>query len=173
MTYKMTSNHTVIRTIDNALIPADPGNRDWQEYQAWLEAGNMPNPVDEPALDDAKAGALAEIDRQGGERRLIYITAIPGQDGTYIAKQNEALAWVAAGSPALGFTGFPYAEAEAAMTGDTVAETLATYRAQSDMMNAINAQLEAVRISKKREVMSAQDVAAVQAILANLEWPQP
>ncbi len=36
------------RDADGAIIPADPQNIDWQAYQAWLEAGNTPAPV-EPA----------------------------------------------------------------------------------------------------------------------------
>lgn len=27
-------------------IPNAPGNRDWEEYQRWLEAGNVPEPAE-------------------------------------------------------------------------------------------------------------------------------
>tara|TARA_B100000282_G_C31441256_1_gene358103 strand:- start:36 stop:203 length:168 start_codon:yes stop_codon:yes gene_type:complete len=30
------------RIEDNAFIPFDDGNRDYQEYKAWIEAGNTP-----------------------------------------------------------------------------------------------------------------------------------
>ena len=33
----------VRRVSDNAFIPDDPQNRDWQAYQAWLAAGGVPN----------------------------------------------------------------------------------------------------------------------------------
>lgn len=40
----------IVRALDGALIPADPGNTDWQAYQAWLEAGNTPaDPPTPPA----------------------------------------------------------------------------------------------------------------------------
>lgn len=37
----------VMRLPDMALIPNNPDNRDWVEYQAWLAAGNVPLPADE------------------------------------------------------------------------------------------------------------------------------
>lgn len=41
------STPMVIRQSDGAVIPADPRNRDYQEYQTWLAAGNEPDPADE------------------------------------------------------------------------------------------------------------------------------
>ena len=37
----------IARTADNAFIPPDPGNTDYQEYLAWLAEGNEPLPADD------------------------------------------------------------------------------------------------------------------------------
>jgi len=38
------NENLILRLPDNAYIPNDPDNTDWQAYQEWLAAGNTPLP---------------------------------------------------------------------------------------------------------------------------------
>ena len=53
--YKQQPNHPItgavaiciIRIEDNAVIPFDPANTDYQEYLKWVAEGNTPLPAEE------------------------------------------------------------------------------------------------------------------------------
>ncbi len=46
--FKLTNTTTIIRIEDNAFIPNDSANVDYQAYLRWLEEGNIPNPYVPP-----------------------------------------------------------------------------------------------------------------------------
>ena len=49
MTYTLTqAPDIIVRDEDQAFIPADPDNVDYQEYLAWLDEGNQPTPYTPP-----------------------------------------------------------------------------------------------------------------------------
>ena len=45
--FNLTEANIVICISDNAFIPFDPANTDYQQYLAWLAAGNTPLPAEE------------------------------------------------------------------------------------------------------------------------------
>jgi len=53
--YKLTNSESIIRISDNAFIPKDSENKDYQYYCEWLAAGNIPDKADDASQPDAIA----------------------------------------------------------------------------------------------------------------------
>ena len=45
--YQLTTKNSIKRISDNAWIPLDPDNTDYQAYLKWLGEGNTPEPAEE------------------------------------------------------------------------------------------------------------------------------
>lgn len=60
MAYKLLK-FGVRRNSDGACIPSDSRNSDWQEYQRWLAAGNVPEPAD-PDPAETPAGKIVQME---------------------------------------------------------------------------------------------------------------
>ena len=60
--YQLTTNPKCVKRLsDNAFIPFDPANTDYQAYLAWLAEGNEPLPAEAPAAEaPAAEGPAAE-----------------------------------------------------------------------------------------------------------------
>lgn len=76
----------VLRLDDNAWIPSDTHNRDWQDYQFWLAAGNVPQPLpvvqplsQPPTLLD-QVNAMSQVDRKSLFGLLTAATAVAGNN---------------------------------------------------------------------------------------------
>jgi len=75
--YQLTATEYVIRTSDGTLIPTDPANRDWVEYQKWLEDGGVPDPYVAPPPAPPYVDANARID-DGVTAALTTVVAAAG-----------------------------------------------------------------------------------------------
>ena len=58
MNYKLTK-FGVLRLTDNAIIPADPLNRNYKEYLQWVAEGGIADPAD--FIPDALPPAVSQI----------------------------------------------------------------------------------------------------------------
>jgi hypothetical protein len=67
MEYKLLKYGTVLRLIDQAFIPADPANCDFQEYTTWLGDGNEPEP--EESIAGIKARVWKSIKDERDRRK--------------------------------------------------------------------------------------------------------
>ena len=65
MIYQLAEHNTVHRLSDNAYIPKDDRNVDYQQYQQWLAAGNTPLPAPEPPKPPAPATAAEKLAAAG------------------------------------------------------------------------------------------------------------
>lgn len=73
--YQLTATNIVIRTVDQAHIPADPANRDRIEYDKWLAAGGVPDPyVPPPIVPQATVEMTVMYDH---ENRLLALEGQP------------------------------------------------------------------------------------------------
>lgn len=52
MTYQLTQGDAILRLSDNAFIPPDPANTDYQQYLQWVSEGNQPLPYVPPTPVD-------------------------------------------------------------------------------------------------------------------------
>jgi hypothetical protein len=84
MSYKLLKQG-VRRLSDQACIPSDLANTDWQEYTKWLAAGNTPLPVDpDPIPID-----LSDVDNL--EKALKALALCIAQVGGLTNPQMKAL----------------------------------------------------------------------------------
>jgi hypothetical protein len=113
--YQMAANGLdVLRNVDGAHIPADSRNHDWQQYEAWLATGNIPDPHVSPpapapsqisrmqafvALSQAKAmdqSASLLLQVQTWVNTQDAATQLIWQNATDFNRQSQLIARVAA-----------------------------------------------------------------------------
>jgi hypothetical protein len=53
--YKLINENMVIHLLDNAFIPFDPANTDYQAFTQWLNDGNIPIPADNNGVENGES----------------------------------------------------------------------------------------------------------------------
>lgn len=117
-------------------------------------------------LAEARRQATLRVNLAAGQSRVKYFTNIPGQEITYVEKQNEAKAYQAVvdagGTPVP--TDYPICNAEAGTTGYTLAEVIAQVQTAAAQMTTVGAQIEATRRGAIVEAQQADTLDAIDAI---------
>lgn len=66
-TYQLTNTDMILRLPDNAWIPPDPANRDYQAYLDWCAAGNTPAdapPPPRPSPEELQTVQVADPENE-------------------------------------------------------------------------------------------------------------
>ncbi|EKE78423.1 hypothetical protein [Oceanibaculum indicum] len=127
-------------------------------------------------LEEAKLRAHETIDIVAGAARASVLTMVPGQEMTYLRKEDQARAYLADGDPddndypllqaSVGADAYPAGHPNAGQLVATVAEAAAVVMMVSDAWTNLGALIERVRLRGKRLATLAETPAEVAACVA-------
>ncbi|MBI4804472.1 MAG: hypothetical protein HY795_04470 [Desulfovibrio sp.] len=124
----------------------------------------------QPNMDAIRSSAEATIDAQADALLAPYMTLTPGRAMTYMAKEAQATAFLAATNP--NPADYPLIAGEVGITADTPKAVAETILSMSRAWHAMGALIETVRLTAKKRVREAQTPDAVQVILDGITWPK-
>ncbi|MBV1705848.1 MAG: hypothetical protein KGQ37_01420 [Hyphomicrobiales bacterium] len=163
----------VRRLADDAFIPEDQHNRDWQAYQAWLKAGNQPLPATGPSLADRKAEASQQIVAFADRLSARLTASFPAaEQASWPLQVIEARAFVEGkGQQPAALVPTPLLSALLAAQGTPAhAEALGVLAqgvlAKSTAYGAVVAAIIALRSRAQAAIAAAADDAALAAALS-------
>jgi hypothetical protein len=117
-------------------------------------------------LARVKARAVARVNDAASSLRGQYITVIPGQEMIYLAKEAEAVRYLAETPEPTTLDGYPMLAAEVGITAPTAYELAQLWANMSALWRGIAAQIETARLGAIYQIETAPDAAAVDAIVA-------
>lgn len=159
--YQRTASTSILRLRDNALIPADPANSDYAEYQRWLAAGNTVQALPVPPLTAVVASALRRIDRDVDQ---IIADTIGQRAEEYRLAESQAQAFRTA-----LYTGTvpPFVADWAAVKGWTAQQAADDTLAIAAAWRAAQASIRQNRLKHKDDIRRATTHAAVETLLTS------
>ncbi|MFO6420150.1 hypothetical protein ACLBKS_08105 [Hylemonella sp. W303a] len=120
-------------------------------------------------LRRAVAAAHAQIDTAAGRARSRHITVVPGQEATYILKEQQSRGYIAAlksDNPPANASAWPLVAVEAAATGTSPEAAALAVISQAEVWMPLNAQIEQLRIGAKRAVESMSELTQIRSTCA-------
>lgn len=119
-------------------------------------------------LARVRQDAIAFINQKAGECRQKYMTDIPGQESTYLLKEQEVRAYLADPNPDMA--DYPLIAAEAAACGWTVQYTVGYITQTAVMFRQVAALVEGKRRGGIIAVENATTIEAIEAA-KDISWP--
>jgi|LakMenEpi03Aug12_release.lakeMendotaPanAssembly.Ray.scaffolds.fasta_scaffold08531_15 hypothetical protein len=120
------------------------------------------------SLAEAIVRVHGEIDRVSGITRLRFITVSAGQEVTYIAKLEDAKAYIAAGYPT-NSAPYVWVHNEAIATGATPTQVADLIVYTAGLWSAVGSQVEGARQAAKMAVSAAGSVQDMEDILGDFK----
>lgn len=144
--------------------PARPGPWNVWDGAEWIDPRT---PEDHAAeLTAARQTAVREITAIRGAVRLSYITDLPGQDMLYMAKVDEARAFISEAEP--DPADYPLIASEVGVTAPTPFEVAQVFLNLNALWRYAAGQIDAACFQAEGAVMVAPDAATITAIVAGL-----
>lgn len=118
--------------------------------------------IDPRTLDQVKASARARVVAWAAAERTKYITVMPGQEMIYLAKEAEAVRFVA--DPAPDMADYPFLASEIGVTATTPYELAQVWLFMSQAWRGAAAQIEQARLAALAQIEAALTIAEVDAV---------
>jgi hypothetical protein len=115
----------------------------------------------ERKLAMVRADAISAINEAAAKARLRYITDLPGQQMIYLAKQDEATAYLAANHEPATLAAFPFLAAEVGITAPTAYELAQIWLNMAALWISVATQIERQRMVEIKLIQSMTDAEAV------------
>lgn len=150
------------------ILPEHPA---WLDYEAWLAAGEVPDPMpkpEPPGIAAVIAERLAEIDNHAAMlRRKVTDRASPSEMASWTVKLQEAKRFTESGDPAAA----PLLAIEAEARGVSVAQIAERVLGNSLLFSQLEARIAGNAGRLKDAVRSLTDSEAVRQYDIALGWP--
>jgi hypothetical protein len=115
-----------------------------------------------------RTSAAAMVDALAAAYRALYAT--PGKDAVYLAKRDEAAAYIAAGEPD-DLTDYPYLRAEVGITVVNASDLAELWRSSNaTLAGEIDPRIERATFTAKAAIAAAADPATLDEIIADLTF---
>lgn len=119
--------------------------------------------------DRERRKLITEINTKIGKMRQAHITALPGQEMTYSAKEAEAKAYLAEDPEPEDLEDYPFLAAEVGVTAETPYQLAQVWLYMAHEWRTVGPQLENLRLSLIRDAEAATTMAEIEQVRGAFE----